>query len=143
MAKLTRCNSFGELKSAPLENPLTPAERDRVYAELEEFIRILREPMATRKKEAGSSSETMSAEQEEVESASESLREEYKSDEELTALTQLDAEPFQKPRLGADYTINPELDGKYDNDPCFQGKVNRTNELLKRVGVPKFPERPE
>ncbi len=114
-----------------------------MYAELEEFIGILRESMATRKKEAGSSSETMSAEKEEVESASESLRDEYKANEELTTSTQLDAEPFQKPRLGIDYTINPELDGKYDNDPCFQEKVNRTNELLKRVGVPKFPERPE
>ncbi len=82
----------------------------------------------------------MSAEKEEVESASESLREEYKLDEELKAFTQLDAESFQKPRLGIDYTINPELDGKYDNDPYFQDKVNRTNEILKRVGVPKFPE---
>ena len=49
MAKLTRYNSFEELKSAPVENPLTPAERDRVYAELEEFIKLLRESITARK----------------------------------------------------------------------------------------------
>jgi hypothetical protein len=50
MAKLTRYSSFEELKSAPLENSLTPAERDKVYAELEEFIKILRESLAAQKK---------------------------------------------------------------------------------------------
>jgi hypothetical protein len=50
MAKLTRYSSFEELKSAPIENPLTPAERDRVYAELEEVVGILKESIAARKK---------------------------------------------------------------------------------------------
>jgi hypothetical protein len=50
MAKLTRYSSFEELKSAPVENPLTPAKLDRVYAELEEFIKLLRDSIAARKK---------------------------------------------------------------------------------------------
>lgn len=50
MAKLTRYNSFEELKSAPEEKPLTSAERDRVYTEFEKFIELLRESIATRKK---------------------------------------------------------------------------------------------
>lgn len=50
MAKLTRYNSFEELKSAPVEKPLTSAERDRVYTEFEEFIELLRESIAARKK---------------------------------------------------------------------------------------------
>ena len=41
----------------------------------------------------------------------------------------------------ADYRINPELQGKYDDQPVFQDKVNRANYILKKVGIPKFPER--
>lgn len=80
---------------------------------------------------------------EEVELASESLRKDYKSAEELMAFTQLDAEPFHESRFGPGCTIDPELDGKYDNEPYFQEKVSRVNEILKTAGVPKFPERPK
>ncbi len=40
--------------------------------------------------------------------------------------------------LPADVTIVPELDGKYDDQPLFQDKVNRANYILKTVGMPKF-----
>lgn len=96
MAKLTRYNSFEELKSAPVENPLTPAESAKAYAEFEEAMKILRSAFLAQK-----------------------------------AL---------KKQLAADVIITPELGGKYDNDPCFQKKVERTNHILKTVGVPKFPE---
>jgi hypothetical protein len=41
-------------------------------------------------------------------------------------------------KLPKDVTINPELDGKYDDQPLFQDKVNRANHILKTVGIPKF-----
>lgn len=81
--------------------------------------------------------------EEELAPASESLREDYKSDEELTAFTQLDAEPFHESRFGSGCTIDPELEGKYDNEPYFQEKVDRVNEILKTAGIPTFPERPK
>jgi len=37
-----------------------------------------------------------------------------------------------------DYKINPALQGKYDDQPLFQDKVNRANHILKTVGIPKF-----
>lgn len=37
-----------------------------------------------------------------------------------------------------DYTINPALNGKYDDQPFFQEKVDRANEIIKKSGVPKF-----
>ena len=37
-----------------------------------------------------------------------------------------------------DYKINPDLQGKYDDQPLFQDKVNRVNFILKTVGIPKF-----
>ena len=37
-----------------------------------------------------------------------------------------------------DYKINPALQGKYDDQPLFQHKVNRANHILKTVGIPKF-----
>jgi len=43
-----------------------------------------------------------------------------------------------KKQLPADVTIVPELEGKYDDQPLFQDKVNRANFILKTVGVPKF-----
>ena len=42
-----------------------------------------------------------------------------------------------------DYKIRPELEGKYDNQPYFQEKVDRANYILKTAGVPKFPGRLE
>lgn len=36
------------------------------------------------------------------------------------------------------YTINPSLQGKYDNQPVFQDKVDRANFILKKFGIPKF-----
>ena len=106
MAKLTRYSSFEELESDIQPNTRTEAERDRVYAELEEFIKLLRESIVARKK-----AEAI---------ARESVRE---------------------MEIDVDYTINPELDGKYDNDPYFQEKLARANEIIERCGVPKFPER--
>jgi hypothetical protein len=49
MAKLTRYSSFEELKSDIQPNTLTEAERDRVYAELEEGMKILRSAFLAQK----------------------------------------------------------------------------------------------
>ncbi len=43
-----------------------------------------------------------------------------------------------KKKGAKDYTINPSLQGKYDDQPLFQDKVNRANHILKTVGIPKF-----
>jgi hypothetical protein len=43
-----------------------------------------------------------------------------------------------KLKESADYKINPDLQGKYDDQPLFQDKVNRVNYILKTVGIPKF-----
>jgi hypothetical protein len=43
-----------------------------------------------------------------------------------------------KKKQQKDYTINPSLQGKYDDQPLFQDKVNRANHILKTVGIPKF-----
>ena len=50
MAKLTRYSSFEELKSDIQPNTRTEAERDRVYTELEEFIKLLQQDLAAKKK---------------------------------------------------------------------------------------------
>lgn len=50
MAKLTRYSSFEELKADIQPNTRTEAERDRVYTELEEFIKILQQDLAAKKK---------------------------------------------------------------------------------------------
>jgi hypothetical protein len=50
MAKLTRYSSFEELKSAPLENPLTPAESAKAHADFEALMRRLQQEFATQKK---------------------------------------------------------------------------------------------
>jgi hypothetical protein len=50
MAKLTRYSSFEELKSDIQPNTLTEVERDRVYTELEEFIKLLQQDLAAKKK---------------------------------------------------------------------------------------------
>lgn len=44
-------------------------------------------------------------------------------------------------KKSADYRINPELQGKYDDQPLFQDKIDRANQILKTVGIPKFPVR--
>jgi hypothetical protein len=43
-----------------------------------------------------------------------------------------------KKRLPKDVTIKPALDGKYDDQPLFQDKVNRANHILKTTGIPEF-----
>lgn len=43
-----------------------------------------------------------------------------------------------KKKQAKDYNINPSLEGKYDDQPLFQDKVNRANHILKTVGIPKF-----
>lgn len=50
MAKLTKYTSFEELKSDVQPNTLTEVERDKVYAELEEFIKLLQQDLAAKKK---------------------------------------------------------------------------------------------
>ena len=37
-----------------------------------------------------------------------------------------------------EYTIKPSLQGKHDDQPVFQDKVNRANFIFKKFGVPKF-----
>ncbi len=43
-----------------------------------------------------------------------------------------------KKKQQKDYKINPSLQGKYDDQPLFQEKVNRSNHILKTIGIPKF-----
>lgn len=43
-----------------------------------------------------------------------------------------------KKKLSKDFTINPALSGKYDDQPLFKDKVDRANHILKTVGIPKF-----
>ena len=50
MAKQTRYSSFEELKSDIQPNTRTEAERDKVYTELEEFIKLLQCDLDTKKK---------------------------------------------------------------------------------------------
>jgi len=50
MAKLTRYTSFEALKSDIQPATLTAAERDRVYTEFEEFIKLLQQDLAAKKK---------------------------------------------------------------------------------------------
>jgi hypothetical protein len=50
MAKLTRYSSFEELKADIQPNTRTEAERDKVYTELEEFIKLLQQDLAAKKK---------------------------------------------------------------------------------------------
>lgn len=40
-------------------------------------------------------------------------------------------------KLRDGFTINPALDGKYDNEPFLQDKIDRANYILKTVGSPK------
>lgn len=44
----------------------------------------------------------------------------------------------KKKAVRKDYTIKPSLQGKYDDQPLFQDKVDRANFILKKFGVPKF-----
>lgn len=53
-----------------------------------------------------------------------------------TALKQKAAKKSQT----KDFKINPSLQGKYDDQPLFQDKVNRANHILKTVGIPKFDQ---
>ena len=43
-----------------------------------------------------------------------------------------------KKKQQMDYKINPLLQGKYEDQPLFQDKVNRANHILKTIGIPKF-----
>ena len=40
--------------------------------------------------------------------------------------------------VSKDFTIKPSLQGKYDDQPLFQDKVDRANFILKKFGIPKF-----
>ena len=45
--------------------------------------------------------------------------------------------PATKP-VHKDHTTMASLQGKYDDQPVFQEKVDRANFILKKYGVPKF-----
>ncbi len=45
-----------------------------------------------------------------------------------------------KKKVNEDYTINPSLQGKYDDQPVFQDKMDRANFILKKFGIPKFEQ---
>jgi hypothetical protein len=45
---------------------------------------------------------------------------------------------LNKREVSKDYTIKPSLQGKYDDQPLFQDKVDRANFILKKFGIPKF-----
>ena len=46
--------------------------------------------------------------------------------------------PTKKKKVSLDHTVNPALQGKYDDQPLFEDKVNRANHILKTIGIPKF-----
>lgn len=46
-------------------------------------------------------------------------------------------EPAKKELLKG-FTIKPGLDEQYANEPLFQEKVDRANQILKTVGLPDF-----
>ncbi len=46
----------------------------------------------------------------------------------------------KKPKLPKGFTVDPELTGKYDDQPLFKDKVDRANHILKTVGLPKFEQ---
>ena len=37
-----------------------------------------------------------------------------------------------------DFTINPELNGKYDNDLFFKEEAEKAKEFIKKAGIPRF-----
>ena len=43
-----------------------------------------------------------------------------------------------KLKLPKGFTVDPSLQGKYDDQPLFKEKVDRANHILKTVGIPKF-----
>lgn len=43
-----------------------------------------------------------------------------------------------KTKLPKGFTIDPALNGKYNDQPLFKDKVDRANHILKTVGLPKF-----
>jgi hypothetical protein len=43
-----------------------------------------------------------------------------------------------KPKLPQGFTVDLELNCKYDDQPFFNNKVDRANHILKTVGIPKF-----
>ena len=47
-------------------------------------------------------------------------------------------EKTAKPKLPEGFTVDPSLQGKWDDQPLFKDKVERANHILKTVGLPKF-----
>lgn len=43
-----------------------------------------------------------------------------------------------KAKLPKGFSIDKNLNGKYDGQPLFKDKVDRANHILKTVGLPKF-----
>ncbi len=44
----------------------------------------------------------------------------------------------EKKQVRKDYTVKLSLQGKYDDQPLFQDKVDRANFILKKFGILKF-----
>ena len=44
----------------------------------------------------------------------------------------------KKLKLPKGFTVDPKLNGKYDDQPLFKDKVDRANHILKTVGLPNF-----
>ncbi len=43
-----------------------------------------------------------------------------------------------KSKLPKGFTLDPTLNGKYNDQPLFKDKVDRANHILKTVGLPKY-----
>lgn len=43
-----------------------------------------------------------------------------------------------KKKLPKGFSLNKDLDKKYSDQPLFKDKVDRTNHILKTVGLPKI-----
>jgi hypothetical protein len=44
---------------------------------------------------------------------------------------------IKEPKLPKGFKFDPAMKSKYEDQPVFQDKVNRTNYILKKVGLPK------
>lgn len=47
----------------------------------------------------------------------------------------------KKLKLPKGFTVDPSLNGKYDDQPLFKDKVERANHILKTVGIPRFEQK--
>ena len=43
-----------------------------------------------------------------------------------------------KQKFAQGVTINPSLNGKYNNEPLFKEKIDMAKSIVKKAGIPKF-----